>query len=133
MFERRNTDAASSADRQYDVYGQRVGSVGGLVGSNFAVRAGPLGDRQWNKRHPSVTSDALDWFVVYNDNANYSTQGLDIWGKTVSRNGVVGLATVYARTGVDELNPDVAWNGGTYLIVYTRPSPRPTTTSSASG
>jgi hypothetical protein len=120
VFERRNQGAASTTDRQYDIYGQRVGSVGGLVGSNFAVRAGALGDRQWNKRHPAVTSDALDWFVVWDDNSNAATQGLDIWGKTISRNGSIGLATPIALTGVDEIQPALAWNGGSYLVAYTR-------------
>jgi hypothetical protein len=120
VFERRNQGAASTTDRQYDVYGQRVGSVGGLVGSNFAVRAGALGDRQWNKRHPAVTSDALDWFVVWDDNSNSSTQGLDIWGKTISRNGSIGLATPIALSSVNESQPALAWNGGTYLVTFTK-------------
>ena len=116
MWETQNTAATLN---NYDIYGRRLAQGGGVLDSDFIVRGGGFSDRRWDKRFPTVTANALDFFVSWQDNANFSALGWDVYGKTVTRNGVVGLAEVIANTANSETSPDIAWNGGFYLVAYT--------------
>ncbi len=115
VWEFRESSATLS---DYDIVGQRLDSNGGLVGGPLGIYGPSSSAQRLDQRHPSVTSDRLDFFVTWEDNANFNALRWDIYGKTVSRNGAIGFAIRYAEATVDELSPDVAWNGTRYLITY---------------
>jgi hypothetical protein len=65
-----------------------------------------------------VAANGVNFMVVWEENFNAATQGIDIYYKTISGSGAVGFAQPVVRTTNDESSPDIAWNGATYLVVY---------------
>jgi hypothetical protein len=117
VWELQHTDASPLND--YGVFGQFINSNGGTIGSNFLVYDPRSSGQRFDERHPRVASNGVNFMVVWEDNTNYATLGLDIYWKTISGTGAIGFAQRAVGTAKTEAGPDVAWNGATYLIVYT--------------
>jgi len=76
-------DSRDQATRGQDIYGQRVTSGGGPLGSAFRI-SGPwaLGD----ETHPRLADEsaAHQYLVVWKDTRNEATRGPDIYGKRLT-------------------------------------------------
>ncbi|MFZ5471526.1 MAG: putative Ig domain-containing protein [Myxococcota bacterium] len=105
----------------YDnVNARLLSSDGPALGTAFVVSSATNA-----QRNPAVASDGTDYFVVWQDFRNDATQGSrwDVYGARVTGAGTVqdvnGLAIVSAPTPDNQLDPQVAFVGGGYLVVWT--------------
>jgi hypothetical protein len=101
----------------WDIYGRRLTASGNLIGAPHVVN-GPGADQQL----PSVAAITNGGFyVVWQDGKNAgSGSPQDVYGVWVSLNGVVDT-TPAQRLSFDakwEDNPDVAWNGAHFLVIW---------------
>jgi len=101
--------------QKYDIYGQRVDTLGTLVGDQFAIAATP--DKYEN--HPAIVWNGQKYLVTYSDD-NYNPPGVNIDGRFVSASGTVVGDTfgISDCTTQDELYSAVAWDGTNYLVVW---------------
>jgi hypothetical protein len=101
-----------------DIYGRRVSGTGAPVGEDFVI-SGPGAD--WYDHQPAVAWNGSEYLVVWSDARDYNTRKTDIYARRVSAAGVpqgadfriCGAEAVWA-----DLNPEVAWNGSRYLVVW---------------
>jgi len=103
------------ADRRLGVqhiYGARVLSTGEVIDKQGILISGSSG----TQAYPKVASDGAGFEVVWQDSRG-GTQ--DIYGCKISGDGalsrVMGIST---QAGSNEENPDIAYNGTTFLVVW---------------
>ena len=99
-----------------DIYGQRVGRSGALLGSDF-----PISTAANYQGSPVVAWNATanEYLVAWGDYRSGSSN--DIYGQRLSRNGTLLGGNFAISTAADaQLNPAVAWNAQTngYLVVW---------------
>jgi hypothetical protein len=113
-----------------DIYGQRVGAGGGLVGFNRRISgAATTSDNYrptlaWNET-------ANQYLVVWSDFRNSGTRGADIYGQRVDPDGALvgfNFRISGAAATDDDYEPAVAWNrtADQYLVVWTDERSYPT-------
>ncbi|MBI3183755.1 MAG: hypothetical protein HYZ28_16585 [Myxococcales bacterium] len=99
-----------------DIQAARVSAAGALeAGSPFMISAAANGQTQ-----PSVASDGTDFLVAWQDTRNAAANS-DIYGARVSNAGTVldGAGIPIATPpGSNQLQPAVAFGGGTYLVAW---------------
>jgi hypothetical protein len=104
------------SDEGGDIYGQRIGADGILLGSNFA-----LGD-SYNACHPAVAYNAVDeeWLVVWQETT--SSGGGWVRGQRVSSTGELLGERFDADVAYyqSEASPAIAYNGteNEYLLAW---------------
>jgi hypothetical protein len=104
-----------------DIRGRRVSASGGLLGSDLAIATAT--DSQLG---PKVAAGANGQFlVVWEDARNVDTTQNDVYGQRITKTGTLLDGTGGRRLSndsktfpADETDPDVAWNGSTYLVVW---------------
>ncbi|MBM3696789.1 MAG: hypothetical protein FJW79_12820, partial [Actinobacteria bacterium] len=109
------------AGKGYDIYGQRVGANGALIGSNLRITGVAHATSYapavaWNQAHNQ-------YLVVWHDGRSYPTRGYDIYGQRVSAAGALlgGNFRVSGGSATgDDLHPAVSWNpaNNQYLVVW---------------
>jgi N-acetylneuraminic acid mutarotase len=98
-----------------DVYGSRIAKNGTVSDPSGIKISAAVRDQ----RRPTVASSGTTWFVAWGDRrpANGSS---DIYGTRVTTTGSVtnpsGVAI--STAAADQSNPQVAWNGTTFLVVW---------------
>ena len=99
-----------------DILGARVTSAGKVIdlrGTNISTAVS-------NQYNPSVAASAGTFLVVWQDERNQGTTGVDIYGTRVSGNGAVtdpaGLTLSTAAT--DQTQPAVAGDVTTFMVVW---------------
>lgn len=105
-------------DARRDIYGQRLSAAGALVGSAFRI-SGPGGSG--TETMPAVVWSGTESLVVWVDDRNYEERGADIYGHRVADDGT-RPGSDFRISGTNavqhELEPAVAWNGTSYLVVW---------------
>jgi hypothetical protein len=103
-----------------DIRGQRIAGDGDFEGGELAISNGP-----GNQSYPAVAAGGNGQFLVtWQDSRNASTTQIDVFAGRVSASGErpdgtgkrLSSDTTAHRTG--EWEPDVAWNGTLYLVVF---------------
>ena len=102
-------------NEQGNIYAARVAPDGMVLDdTGLAVTA----DENWQSK-PAVAFDGTNYLVVWYDNRNPGTDD-DIYGARVTPAGQVldrgGIAVSTAAE--DQRDPDVAWNGSDFLVVW---------------
>ena len=108
----RNNPATTLAD----IYGARVASVSNaVVPTDFALARPANGEVS-----PAVAANGTNSLVVWVDNRNSSSTGLDILGARVSRDGaLLDASAIPICTATNrQADPAVAANGTDYLVVW---------------
>ena len=100
----------------YDIYGARVNQSGVVLDpTGFAISTAD--DTQGDVE---IIFDGANYFVVWDDNRNYSMSGADIYGARVDTSGTVfdtlGIA-ISTETGNQQC-PAIAFDGTNYIIVW---------------
>ena len=116
------TDRRNEATRGGEIYGRRVSAAGAAMGLDFRVSgAGATSNEDW----PSVAWNGTDneYLVVWQDERDSTTRGLDIYGQRVSAAGAMtGAEFRISSPGAtwNEGVPAVAWNSraNRYLVVW---------------
>jgi hypothetical protein len=99
-----------------DVYGARLSSVSNAVAqADFAATPAVNGEVS-----PAVAGDGTRFLVVWADNRNGSTNGLDIYGARVDSDGALldASAIPICLATNRQADPAVAFNGTNYLVVW---------------
>jgi hypothetical protein len=104
-----------------EIHGQRVSSSGALAGSEITIAKGT----GYNE-NPAVTGGPNgQFFVVWEDDRNYSTTLGDIYGRRISSSGgLMDSANVRLSDDAvdfvisDDVLPDVVWNGTAFVAVW---------------
>jgi hypothetical protein len=100
-----------------DIYGVRV-TTGGTVLDPNAIAISTANSDQLS---PNVASDGANYFVVWQDERNEGTSGMDIYGARVTAAGAVldpgGIAISTASS--DQLAPTITGSGSGYLVAWT--------------
>ncbi|MCK4528269.1 T9SS type A sorting domain-containing protein [candidate division WOR-3 bacterium] len=96
----------------YDIYGQRVNSTGGLEGSDFPISTAP--DFQcW----PAIAWDGTNYLAVWGDYRSGSNW--DIYGQRVNPSGgLVDTNFAISTASGNQSLPAVAWGGINYLVAW---------------
>jgi hypothetical protein len=110
-------DDRNAAAGFVDIYGARVTGGGtALDGGGFSI-----GNGSANQHTPAVAAGLTDYLVVWLDERNLATSGLDIYGARVTTNGGVtdpmGFA-ICTETN-DQTTPELVFNGSQYLVTWT--------------
>ena len=96
----------------YDIYGQRVNTVGGLVGTDFAIC-----NQDDYQTGPAVAFDGTNYLVVWELQAHPT---YDIHGQQVSTaGGLVGENFVICNEDYAQSAPSLAFDGTNYLVAWT--------------
>jgi len=107
----RNFNSTSSSD----IYGCRVNAGGAILDTN-CILIGAAGNDQKN---PTVSFDGTNYFVVWEDYRNGSTNS-DIYGTRITTSGIVidtpGIAVSTAAN--NQGAPKLAFDGTNYLIAW---------------
>lgn len=93
------------------IYASRVRANGEVVDRQGLLLSGDKGVQAY----PRVASDGSNWLVVWQDTRGSSP---DVYGCSVTRDGVVGKAYGLSTRLDNEEMPDVAWNQTSYLVVW---------------
>jgi hypothetical protein len=115
-------DWRSFSARGADIYGQRLGGNGALVGGNFPI-SGPNATAQENTPAVAWSQAAGGYLVVWQDTRNSSARGQDIYGQRLAANGS-RIGRDFRISGPNatshEGNPAVAWSPADdgYLVVW---------------
>lgn len=101
-----------------DVYGQRVGFDGTLLGSDITISTALR-----PQLYPRVaySPDADEFLVVWQDSRTSSTTGSDIYGQRIAGDGsVVGSNIVISNNAEAQNQPDVAYSTASqrYLVAW---------------
>jgi hypothetical protein len=102
-----------------DIRGQVVDRNGMRVGAPIAIATGAA-----NASQPAVAGGANgQFFVAWRDNRNAARTGTDVFGRRVNGRTVLDGAGLRLSTDTQsakrtEAEPDVAWNGSSYLTVW---------------
>jgi hypothetical protein len=109
-----------NGDRQ-EIHGRRVSKDGALLGSELAIAT-----RNGHQNTPSVTAGANGQFLVaWEDDRNFAATETDIYARRVTSSGglldgtPIRVSTDTTQFVEDDTDPDIAWNGQFYLVVYT--------------
>jgi hypothetical protein len=98
-----------------DIYSTRVTSLGAPTNASGVAISTATRDQ----RRPSVASNGTDWLVVWGDRRS-SSGASDVYSTRVSSTGSVlspnGVAV--STAAADQSHPQVAWNGNTFLVVW---------------
>lgn len=99
----------------YDIYGQRIGGTGSLLGGNF-----PISQGSEHQVQPAVAYNTLDnkYLVVWHDQRS---GGWDIYGQQVSVSGALQGSDFPISTATgDQVNSDVVYSDhdNEYLVVW---------------
>jgi len=100
-----------------DIYGARISAAGSVLD-----RGGfPIGTGSADRHTPAVAAGLTDYLVVWLDQRNLGTTGLDIYGARVTTAGGVtdpnGFAIDTAPN--DQTTPVLAFNGSQFLVAWT--------------
>jgi hypothetical protein len=96
----------------YDIYGQRVNTSGGLVGSEITISSA-----LYNQQSPGVAFDGTNYLVVWQDRRGGSSY--DIYGQRVNTSGgLVGSAITISNASGNQSAPSVAFDGTNYLVAW---------------
>jgi hypothetical protein len=100
------------ANDDNDIRGQLITKSGDLLGSNFDLESSFA-----DSLDPTITAAGSTYFVAWQDNRGGNP---DIYGRRFASTGLpIDSAVVPIATSTKpESDPDVAWNGTTYLVVY---------------
>jgi hypothetical protein len=100
------------SDTDVDIHGQRVAASGALLGNELIISQ-PAGFQQ----RARVVAAGATFYVVWQDDRAGND---DIYGGRVNSAGtrLDGDGAVVANDPHDEQNPDVAWNGNNFLVVF---------------
>jgi hypothetical protein len=103
----------STATGNSDIKGQRVSSVGSLLGPVIEIST----DLVRQSFSPSVSWNGTNYVVVFTRKpiGNYM---YDIIARTVSATGVAGSYTTVCNAARYQANPAIAWNGTYHLVVW---------------
>jgi hypothetical protein len=98
-----------------DIYSTRVTSAGTPTNSGGVA----ISKAAHDQRRPSVASNGSGWLVVWGDRRP-SNSNSDIYSTRVTTAGAVTSANGVAVSTAahDQAAPSVAWNGSTYLVVW---------------
>ncbi len=109
-------DSRNLTNTGVDILGARITSAGKLTdlrGTNISTSVS-------NQYNPSVAASAGTFLVVWQDERNSGTTGVDIYGTRVGGNGSVtdpaGLTLSTAVT--DQIRPAVAGDGSTFMVIW---------------
>ena len=98
-----------------DIYGSRVSKTGTISDPSGIKISAAVRDQ----RRPTVASAGATWLVVWGDRRPTNGNS-DIYGTRVTSTGSVsnpnGVAV--STAAADQSNPQVAWNGTTFLVVW---------------
>jgi len=95
----------------WDIYGQRINTSGGLVGSNI-----PISTDGSSQYYPAVAWSGNQYLVVWRD---YRGDYYDIYGQRLdATGGLFGTNFVVSTAATDQDYPDLAWDGSHYLVVW---------------
>jgi len=116
-------DGRNSDPRGQDIYGQRLGAYGGLIGQNFRISGGSA---MSDDSQPAVAwNDSTNQFlVVWQDHRDEEPRGWDIYGQRLGAYGSLIDANFRISGGSatsDEISPAVAWveAANRYLVAWT--------------
>ncbi|MFQ6002581.1 MAG: dockerin type I repeat-containing protein [Candidatus Zixiibacteriota bacterium] len=100
----------------FDIYGARIDSVGGVLDlSSLPIRV----DSATEQRHPSVASDGENYLVIWTEILDSTGETYEIEGVRVSPEGeVLDPQPFSISSGDRESLPAVAFGGGKYLAVW---------------
>jgi hypothetical protein len=98
-----------------DIYSTRVSSTG----SPTSPAGVAISTAARDQRKPSVASNGSGWIVLWGDR-RATNNNSDIYSTRVTSAGAVTSpnGVVVASAAKDQSNPSVAWNGQTYLAVW---------------
>ncbi len=111
VFEHQTTASNS------DIYGQRVGVSGALIGAAFVIA-----NNSHNERHPRLAynSNSNNYLVIYEYDASGNGTNYDLRAQTVSATGSVGSVVTVANLARQDLSPEIALGSTSheYLVAY---------------
>jgi titin len=98
-----------------DIYSTRVTSAGSPTNTSGVA----ISKAAHDQRRPSVASNGSGWLVVWGDRRP-SNSNSDIYSTRVTTAGAVTNANGVAVSTAahDQAAPSVAWNGSTYMVVW---------------
>lgn len=109
-----------SGGRQ-EIHGRRVSKDGALLGSELAIAT-----RNGHQNTPAVTAGPNGQFLVaWEDDRNFDATDTDIYARRITSSGSVldssgiRVSTDTTEFVEDDTDPDIAWNGQFYFVVYT--------------
>jgi len=110
------TEDRASVGGGTDIWGTRVASDGSVTDPYGLV----ISSGTFNQRHPEVASRGSEALVVWEDTRASAPGFRDIWGARVGTDGVPIETNGFpiAVAAWDQRDPDVAWNGTDYLVVW---------------
>jgi hypothetical protein len=106
-------ESYSDATGNSDVIGERISSVGSLLGT-VQIESSML----YHTYSPSVSWNGTNYMVVYMRKYVAWPYTYDIYGVTVSPTGTVGTPFAIATGTRYQGNPAITWNGTYHLVVW---------------
>ncbi|NIM96983.1 MAG: hypothetical protein GTO24_02520 [candidate division Zixibacteria bacterium] len=105
-----------SRNLDFDIYGARIDSVGEVLdSSSLPINIDPTTDQ----RYPVVAFDGTNYLVVWQNMLDPTGSNYRIEGLRVSQAGEpLDLQPFAISSGEKGANPDVAFGGGKYLVVW---------------
>ena len=109
-------DSRNITNTGVDILGARVTSAGKVLdlrGTNLSASVS-------NQYNPAVAASAGTFLVVWQDERNSGTTGVDIYATRVSGNGSVTdpAGLTLSTTATDQIRPAVAGDGSTFMVVW---------------
>ena len=105
--------APPAATPGLDLYGARVGADGSMLGTEQ-----PIARQMGHQSRPAIASDGRGYLVIWEDGRNQSYT--DLYGARLDlqTGAVVGQEFAVVRGDGDHTQPALAWNGTSYLLVW---------------
>jgi hypothetical protein len=105
-----------SRNLDFDIYGARMDSLGEVLdSSSLPIHVDPTTDQ----RHPVVAFDGTNYLAVWQNMLDPTGSNYRIEGLRVSSDGQpVDLQPFAVSSGEKGANPEVAFGGGKYLVVW---------------
>jgi MYXO-CTERM domain-containing protein len=107
-------DTRDSATNGVDVHAVQVDATG-TPGPDLALVAVP-----GSQSLPTAASDGVGYFVVWTDNRNVATNGVDLYGTYIDGSGTVVTpdGTPIVTTTTSQTQPDLAWDGAEFVLAW---------------
>lgn len=106
-------------DAKPHIYGARVTTSGAVLdpdGFPISIIAPINPNNPVPEQYlPAIASNGADWEVVWQENQG---NGFDIVGAKVTSAGAVTNRAAISFTSDNQQNPDIAWNGTNYVVVW---------------
>ncbi|MFA5033672.1 MAG: hypothetical protein WC614_11720 [bacterium] len=84
-----------------------------LIGNDIAICTS-----SFSQTYPYVVSNKENYLIVWQDKVNYSTTGLDIWGRIVLENGTKNDSFPVCNSSQNQFLPRAAYDGNNYLVIW---------------